>query len=202
MMAAQIYVGPTVQGLNQNAVYATGLPASLQPIVDASADIKLLLVPLEKAAAALAAIKKAGTPEYAAFTRLKGAAPTPGADQPDPNTPTTGPIDVTLQDGVTAASAEKSFTATKDSVITLVVTGTSTSRTIKFEIAPPGSASFIPHAALSVSELGKKDTGTTGGTDTVPEGWRVSVPVGWTFRASITAVTGGNVTVKGKVVTS
>lgn len=36
-MVAQIYEGLTVLGLNQNVVYTTGLPASLQQIVDASA---------------------------------------------------------------------------------------------------------------------------------------------------------------------
>lgn len=108
---------------------------------------------------------------------------------------------VTLQNAATAAGNGTPF-APEDGNYTLTfeITGTSTSRTVLFELAGP-SGQYIPVTAFSVTDPTKFGPQTTGGSNTAPESWQVEVPAGYSFRARIGSVTGGNVTVKGKAVT-
>lgn len=108
---------------------------------------------------------------------------------------------VTLQNNATAAGNGTPF-APEDGNYTLTfeITGTSTSRTVLFEIAGP-SGVYGPHTAFSVSDPTKFGPQSSGGSNTDPESWQVEVPAGYKFRARISAVAGGNVTIKGKAVT-
>ncbi|WP_338842034.1 hypothetical protein [Paenibacillus glucanolyticus] len=108
---------------------------------------------------------------------------------------------VTLQNAATAAGNGTPF-APEDGNYTLTfeITGTSTSRTVLFELAGP-SGQYMPVTTFSVTDPTKFGPQTTGGNNTAPESWQVEVPAGYSFRCRISAVTGGNVTVKGKAVT-
>lgn len=110
-------------------------------------------------------------------------------------------LDVTLQNSASAAGNGTPF-APVDSNYTLTfeIIGTSTSRTVMFELAGP-SGQYIPVTAFSVTDPIKFGPQTTGGSNTAPESWQVVVPAGYSFRTRIAEVTGGNVTVKGKAVT-
>lgn len=108
---------------------------------------------------------------------------------------------VTLQNNATAAGNGTPF-APEDGNYTLTfeINGTSTSRTVLFELAGP-SGQYMPVTAFSVTDPTKFGPQTTGGSNTAPESWQVEVPAGYSFRARVSAVAGGNVTVKGKAVT-
>ncbi|MBB3132104.1 hypothetical protein FHS19_006831 [Paenibacillus rhizosphaerae] len=109
--------------------------------------------------------------------------------------------DVTLQNATTAAGDGKPFAPTDGNyTLTYEITGTSTSRTVVFEIAGP-SGVFIPTTAFNVTDPTKYGPQTTGGSNGAPESWQVEVPAGYSFRARLSSVAGGNVTIKGKAVT-
>ncbi|CAM3297483.1 MULTISPECIES: hypothetical protein [Paenibacillus] len=109
-------------------------------------------------------------------------------------------LDVTLQNAASAAGNGTPF-APQDGNYTLTfeITGTSTSRTVMFELAGP-SGQYMPVTAFSVTDPTKFGQQTTGGSNTAPESWQVEVPAGYSFRARISAVAGGNVSIKGKAV--
>ena len=110
------------------------------------------------------------------------------------------PEDVTLQNNATAAGNGREFAPTDANyTLTFEITGTSTSRTIAFELAGP-SGVYGPHTAFNVTDPTKFGAQTTGGSNTAPESWEVSVPAGYKFRTRVTAVAGGNVTITGKAV--
>lgn len=105
-----------------------------------------------------------------------------------------------LQNAATVAGNGTIFyPASSNATLTFEITGTSTSRTIVFEMAGI-SGVYRPVTAFNVLDPSIMATQTTGGTDAAPESWQVDVPYGWTFRARISAVSGGNVSVKGKAV--
>lgn len=109
--------------------------------------------------------------------------------------------DVILQNVATAAGNGTTFAPTDSNyTLTFEIVGTSTSRTVVFELAGP-SGQYMPITAFSVTDPTKFGQQTTGGSNSAPESWQVVVPAGYTFRTRISAVTGGNVTVKGKAVT-
>lgn len=109
--------------------------------------------------------------------------------------------DVILQDASTAAGNGTPFAPGDGNyTLTFEITGTSTSRTVMFEIAGP-SGVYGPHTAFNVSDPTKYGPQSTGGSNTAPESWQVEVPAGYSFRARISAVAGGTVSVKGKAVT-
>jgi hypothetical protein len=202
---AEIYVGPTLptEGLLQNTVYTGALPANIQALQLESLDVDLLIVPIASAAAALAAINTSGSPEYSAYVRLSNGQirptvpknPSTGADASS-----VGPIDVTLQDTATATGNGTPYKPSRGTeTLTFAITGTSTSRTVIFEMADP-SGVYVACYAFNVMDPTKFGTQTTGGNNTAPESWLVDVPTGYSFRARISAVAGGNVMIKGKAV--
>ncbi|WP_371017382.1 hypothetical protein [Pseudalkalibacillus sp. JSM 102089] len=115
------------------------------------------------------------------------------------NTQLTGSIvtDVTLQNAVSATGNGTAHTPVNDVKLRLEINGTSTSRTINFEMASI-SGTYIPVTAFNITDPTKYGTSTTGGSNTTPEFWEVDVPAGFSFRARVSAITGGTVTVKGK----
>jgi len=111
------------------------------------------------------------------------------------------PQDVTLQDAASNDNNGAPFSPTNGNcVLTFEITGTSTSRTVFFELAGP-SGKYMPVTAFSVTDATKFDSQCTGGSNSAPESWQVEVPAGYSFRTRIGAVKGGNVTIKGKAVT-
>ncbi|OMF54685.1 hypothetical protein BK138_16130 [Paenibacillus rhizosphaerae] len=113
-------------------------------------------------------------------------------------TPT--PKDVTLQNAASAAGNGTAFAPTDGNyTLTFEITGTSTSRAVNFELAGP-SGTYMPTTAYNVSDPSKYGPSTTGGNNSAPESWQVEVPAGYSFRARISSVAGGTVTVKGKAV--
>lgn len=105
--------------------------------------------------------------------------------------------DVTLQNAVTSVGNGTAHTPTNDVKLRLEINGTSTSRTINFEMAGI-SGTYIPATAFNITDPTKYGTSTTGGSNTTPEFWEVDVPAGFSFRTRVSAIAGGNVTVKGK----
>lgn len=111
------------------------------------------------------------------------------------------PEDVTLQDASTASGNGTTFAPIDGNyTLTFEITGTSTSRTIVFELAGP-SGQYMPITAFSVNDPTKFGQQTSGGSNSSPESWQVVVPAGYAFRARISVIAGGDVTVKGKAVT-
>lgn len=110
-------------------------------------------------------------------------------------------LDVTLQNAASAAGNGTPFSPNDGNyTLTFEITGTSTNRTVMFELAGP-SGQYIPVTAFSVTDPTKFAQQTSSGSNTAPESWQVAVPAGYSFRARIGAVSAGNVTIKGKAVT-
>lgn len=201
---ADIYVGPTIlsEGLIRNTVWDV-LPANVQALQLESPDVDLLIVPLASAATALSAINTTGTPEYSAYVRLSNGQVRPTKPM-NPSTgseaASVGPIDFTLQNAVTAAGNGTPYKPSRGTeTLTFAITGTNTSRTVIFEMADP-SGVYVACTAFNIMDPTKFGTQTTGGNNTTPESWLVDVPTGYSFRARVSAVSGGNVTIKGKAV--
>lgn len=101
-----------------------------------------------------------------------------------------------LQNNATAAGNGNTYEAVgANKTLTLEITGTSTSRTVAFEMAGPAGV-FLPQTVFNVNDPTKFGPQTTGGSTTVPESWQVDVPAGYKFRAVVKAVAGGNVQIK------
>lgn len=107
--------------------------------------------------------------------------------------------DVTLQSAAVANGNGTPYTPVGNADLAFEITGTSTSRTIVFEMAGPANV-YAACMAYGVNDLGVAATQTTLGSTIAPQSWQVSIPVGWKFRARITAVGGGNITISGKAV--
>lgn len=106
---------------------------------------------------------------------------------------------VTLQSNATGTGNGTAHTALTDETLTFTITGTSTSRTIVFELADPVAGVF-QNLALA-TKIGDTtytpQLSTTGGSTALPESWQVDIPAGFSFRAGISAVAGGNVNISG-----
>lgn len=104
---------------------------------------------------------------------------------------------VTLQSNATATGNGTAFTPTVPKTLTFEISGTSTSRTVVFEIAGP-SGTFVAHPGYKQGDTTYTPaTSTTGGTTTSPESWEVDIPANYSFRARISAVTGGDIDISG-----
>lgn len=129
--------------------------------------------------------------------KLDGTMVPTGANNPLPVQLSGSIVDVTLQNAVTAAGNGTAHAPTADAKLRFEITGTSTSRTVNFEIAGI-SGVYVPVTAFNINDPTKFGTSTTAGSDAAPDSWEVEIPVGWSFRARVSAVAGGNVSVKGK----
>ncbi|MED3814389.1 hypothetical protein P4573_19220 [Priestia megaterium] len=107
------------------------------------------------------------------------------------------PISVPLQTGADSPDFGSSYTPTNDrNTLFFSITGTSTSRTISFEMKGP-NGQYISTTAYSVIDPSVSSKSTTGGSTSNPEHWVVYIPAGYTFRTNVTAVVGGTVDVSG-----
>ncbi|SFA91785.1 hypothetical protein SAMN05216312_102230 [Cohnella sp. OV330] len=112
----------------------------------------------------------------------------------------TGVIDVTLQNDVSAIGNGTPFTATAgNATLRFTIRGTSTSRTVLFELADE-SGVYITCTAFGVTDPTKMASQSSGGSNSAPESWTVDVPAGCSFRARSTALVGGTLAIKGKAV--
>lgn len=102
--------------------------------------------------------------------------------------------DVVLQDNATAVGTGAPFVVGAAKTLTLEVTGTATSSTIMFEAASVGGA-FYPIQGVKTSNFDMQSQ-TTGKNEV----WSFDVTGQVTFRARVSAIAGGNVSVKGKAV--
>ena len=102
--------------------------------------------------------------------------------------------DVVLQDAMSTIGDGKIFIVNDTKTLTLEVSGTSVSRTILFESAGV-TGTFYPIKGIKLTDL-SMGTQTTGSG----EMWQFDVTGVVQFRAKLTAVVGGNVSVKGKAV--
>jgi hypothetical protein len=103
-------------------------------------------------------------------------------------------VDVTLQNAVTSNGVGTPFSVAAYKTLTIEITGTSTSRTIAFE-GSSVSGAYYPIQGVRLSDL-SFGTSTTGNSEV----WQFDITGLTNFRANLTAVTGGNVSVKGKAV--
>lgn len=202
-MPSYVYVGPTIQGLNQNVVFSNGIPASIQSLQTQRPEITWLMVPLDQASAVKAASQTAGTPEYEAY-KLLGGVDVAGSSDSITQSPTkslSGPVDVLFQDRTTSPQAGQSYSPTAgNATLTFAIRGSSSSRTIIFEMAD-FSGVFQEAICFNALDPTKSPASqTVNGSNVAPESWQVDVPAGFSFRARIGAVTGGNVTITGKAV--
>jgi len=104
---------------------------------------------------------------------------------------------VTLQSNASATGNGTHYTPTTPETLTFEISGTSTSRTVVFELAGPKGV-YIVYPALKIGDTTyTPTTSATGGSDTTPESWEVDIPANYSFRTRITAVAGGDVDISG-----
>lgn len=103
-------------------------------------------------------------------------------------------VDVTLQNAASAVANGTALAVGGVKTLTLEISGTSASRTIIFEGASV-SGTYYPVMGTKLSDL-TTATQTTG----TGEVWQFDVTGLVNFRARISAVAGGNVSVRGKAV--
>ena len=107
---------------------------------------------------------------------------------------------VILQTAAAAAGNGTPYTPTSPMTLNFEISGTSTSRTVIFEIAGPKGV-YQVHPALKLGDTTYTPaTQTTGGSNAAPETWEVDIPANYSFRARVSAVAGGNVDVLGSAV--
>lgn len=99
-----------------------------------------------------------------------------------------------LQNAATSTGNGTPFNVTNQDEIIFVTSGTSTSRTLVFEISDDDGATYVPLSCVNLSTLAIASTTTGNG-----EVWSANVRGINYFRVRISAVAGGNLTVKGKV---
>ena len=75
------------------------------------------------------------------------------------------------------------------------ISGTSTTRTIVFEVSNAESGTYTPVQGVNLADLSLASQTSNNG-----EIWQIDGLAGLWFRARVSAVAGGNVTVKGKVI--
>lgn len=103
-------------------------------------------------------------------------------------------LDHTFQNAAVSAANGTALTVAAYKTLTIEISGTSTSRTIVFEGQGP-SGTYYPIQGVKSSDL-SMDTQTTGNGEI----WSFEITGLTSFRARISGVSGGNVTVKGKAV--
>lgn len=109
--------------------------------------------------------------------------------------PTKGSFsEVTFHDAAVAIATGKALNVGAEKSLTLEIYGTSTARTLIFEAAG-ASGVFRPISGIKLSDLTTRSQTTN--TD---ELWQFDITGVHQFRVNLTTVTGGNVSVKGKVV--
>lgn len=109
-------------------------------------------------------------------------------------------VDFAFQTVAVAPGNGAEYTASNGAAtVTAEITGTSTSRTVVFEIAGP-SGVFVETTAFNVSDPAKLGAQTTEGSTAAPSSWQIEVPAGYKVRARVSAVAGGNVNINAKVV--
>lgn len=101
---------------------------------------------------------------------------------------------ITFQDAITATGTGTTFVVNGNKTITLEISGTSTSRTIQFQASGP-SGTFYPISGVNLSDMSVSSATT--GTGAL---WQFDVTGVESFRANVTGIAGGNVTIKGKAV--
>ncbi|RKN84118.1 hypothetical protein [Paenibacillus ginsengarvi] len=103
-------------------------------------------------------------------------------------------VDLTFHDGAAAAGTGTIFNVGGCKTVTIEITGTSTSRKIVFEGASI-SGTYYPIMGVRLSDmfLGTQTTG-------INEVWQFDATGLVNFRARLSDVAGGNVTVKGRAV--
>jgi len=107
---------------------------------------------------------------------------------------------VILQAGATSASNGTSYKPTSPQTLTFEITGTSTSRTIIFELAGPKGV-YQAHPGYKIGDTTyTAATQTTGGSTAAPESWEADIPANYSFRARVSAIAGGNVDISGSAV--
>lgn len=102
--------------------------------------------------------------------------------------------EVTLHNAATAITTGTALKIGAEKTITLEIFGTSSARTVIFEAAG-ASGVFRPISGIKLSDLTTRSQTTN--TD---ELWQFDITGLHQFRANLTAVSGGNVSVKGKVI--
>lgn len=106
----------------------------------------------------------------------------------------TDTINVTLQEIATSTGNGTAFAVEAFKTLTIEISGTSTSRTIHFEGSSVGGTYYpIMGARLSDLETNIQTTGTG-------EVWQFNITGLVNFRVRLSAVDGGNVSVKGRAV--
>jgi hypothetical protein len=104
--------------------------------------------------------------------------------------------ETTLQNAVSAAANGIAiYMGGADTLKITEISGTSTSRTIVFEISNAENGTYSPVQGVRLSDLAMATQTSSNG-----ELWQIDGLAGLWFRARVSTVVGGNVTVKGKVV--
>jgi len=105
---------------------------------------------------------------------------------------------VTLQSNAVLVGNGTPYTPESPITLTFEISGTSTSRTVVFELAGPKGV-FIAHPAIKVGDTTYTSvTSTTLGNDTAPASYEVDIPANYSFRTRISvAPVGGDVDIAG-----
>ncbi|WP_199614423.1 hypothetical protein [Paenibacillus alkalitolerans] len=104
--------------------------------------------------------------------------------------------EVTLQNAVTAAgNGTAVYMGGADTFKITEISGTSTSKTIVFEVSNAENGTYSPIQGVKLSDLSMASQTANNG-----EVWQIDGLAGLWFRARVSAVAGGTVTVKGKAV--
>jgi len=105
---------------------------------------------------------------------------------------------VILQTNAVLVGNGTPYTPASPETLTFEISGTSTSRTIVFELAGPKGV-YVAHPAIKVGDTTYTAVAsTTLGSDTSPASYEVDIPANYSFRARISvAPEGGDVDVSG-----
>jgi len=105
---------------------------------------------------------------------------------------------VTLQSNAVLVGNGTPYTPESPITLTFEISGTSTSRTVVFELAGPKGV-YIAHSAMKVGDTTYAPVAsTTLGDDTTPASYEVDIPANYSFRARISvAPVGGDVDIAG-----
>lgn len=103
-----------------------------------------------------------------------------------------------FQDSISSPAEGNPFYTNRNNIVTVYITGSSTSRTILFQGAD-GEGNWYPIIGCKISDAFMPMATSTTGTN---EKWQFDVADSLAIRMNVTAIAGGNLRITGRAVTT